>query len=402
MSDYQKPLWLKEIIGNNKNLGMKSFVPNDFIVVNKKRINNKKIKVAVLRDGPFIPVITGAAASILGIMNSLLKKNIGVILIKCLRESDDIELYKKQNFTTFFIDEESFYSGKKNILRDILIKQNINIVHFDSAEAVNIQSKFVPKNIHKVFDVQNIEYDLLEQNKAEAKTIDYIKKQEKDAFYNADAIMFRSIENMNSFRKLGIKNIESKSSIYRGGIYGKDIVFNKERYLSGGDILFLGHLNYEPNIQALRIIKKFILPYIKQKIIAVGDCGQSVKAELKDDNMKFLGRADDLNQAFDKCSVALCPLITGSGTRLKILDYLMAGLPTIGTTISVEGLEDEIKKHMIIEDDFTKYAYHINNIKNTYNPQKSISAMNYVFKNRTWYNIIGDVISVYEKSISQQ
>lgn len=397
MSNYKKPIWLEEIVKHNPSLKMESRVNDNFIMIGRIVPKNKKIRVAILRDGPFLPVMTGASASILGMISSLIKNNIEVVLIKCLRKNDNIALYKKQCYPTIFIDEESFYGGKKDIFRKILINYAIDIVHFDSAEAVNIQSKFVPEKIRRVFEVHNVEYELLTQNNVDKKTVTYIKKQEKIASSSADAILFRSTENLKSFSKLKIDNLELKSSIYRGGINIDNINFSENRFKQERSVLFLGNLNYEPNIQALKIIKKFIAPKIKRDILAAGNFGYNIKKEISSKGIKFLGRVDDLSLLFNQCSVALAPLITGSGTRLKILDYLAAGLPVVGTDLSIEGLEPEVKKYVIVENDFSKYPYYIENIKKIYSVEKSISARSYVLENRVWDNVISDIIQVYSK-----
>jgi len=394
---YKIPLWLKEIVNNNANFKIGSLDVEDFVVVGNTTPKRRKIRVAILRDGPFLPAMTGASASILGMANSLIKNDIEIILIKCFRKNDDISLYKKQSFPTIFVNEESFYGGKGNILRKILIDCAVDIVHFDSAEAVNIQAKYIPEKIHKVFEVHNVEHDLLKQLNADKKTVDYIKREEKKASLIADAILFRSAGNLNAFRKLGAGNLELKSSVYRGGINIDGIFFDKKRFKNNGDVLFLGHLNYEPNIQALKIIKKFVAPKIKRDILVVGNYGERVKKEMSSKKIKFLGWVDDLNDVFNQCSVAIAPLISGSGTRLKILDYGAAGLPVVCTDLSVDGLEPEIKKYAIIENDFTKYPHCIENIKKIYSEKNAVGARRYILKNRNWDNIIGDVIGVYKK-----
>ena len=59
----------------------------------------------------------------------------------------------------------------------------------------------------------------------------------------------------------------------------------------------------------------------------------------ENEKVKFLGYVEDLNDIFSKTTIALAPLFEGSGTRLKILDYLSAGIPTISTNLGVEGLK---------------------------------------------------------------
>ena len=133
-----------------------------------------------------------------------------------------------------------------------------------------------------------------------------------------------------------------------------------------------------------------------------GAGSKKLEEKYKSTNLSFLGRIDDLNKLFSKVDIGLAPLITGSGTRLKILDYMAAGIPVIGTRLSVEGLEEEIKDALILEDDITKYPQII---KHLLMNRKLIShyskaGRRFVEKYRNWKVCIHDIISAYDLMIA--
>ncbi len=49
--------------------------------------------------------------------------------------------------------------------------------------------------------------------------------------------------------------------------------------------------------------------------------------------------------------LAVAPLRSGGGTRLKILEALDAGRPVVATSVAVDGLEDLIGRGVVVADD---------------------------------------------------
>ncbi|NHW88881.1 MAG: glycosyltransferase family 4 protein [Archaeoglobales archaeon] len=71
------------------------------------------------------------------------------------------------------------------------------------------------------------------------------------------------------------------------------------------------------------------------------------------DGIKFL---DDIYELLVASDIAIVPILSGSGTRVKIMDYLNVGLPIVTTKKGIEGIEAENGKHAIIVDD-VRYVY---------------------------------------------
>ena len=62
------------------------------------------------------------------------------------------------------------------------------------------------------------------------------------------------------------------------------------------------------------------------------------------------GLVDELPYYLAAADVATVPLRSGSGTKLKILEYLATGVPVVTTTIGAEGLPIEHGEHALIAD----------------------------------------------------
>ena len=69
-------------------------------------------------------------------------------------------------------------------------------------------------------------------------------------------------------------------------------------------------------------------------------------------NVLFFGIVSEIEkyELYKLADIAINPMTSGSGTNLKILDYLSAGIPTITTPIGARGLDIESNVHAVICD----------------------------------------------------
>lgn len=118
-------------------------------------------------------------------------------------------------------------------------------------------------------------------------------------------------------------------------------------------VLYMGSLIYYPNIDALRLICRHIAPNVDAEFHILGE--GSVDFTIPP-NVKLLGRVDDVRPYIKKAKVCIAPLRYGSGSRLKILEYMAIGKATVTTTKGMEGLGLQSGKEIIVEDDINKFA----------------------------------------------
>jgi glycosyltransferase involved in cell wall biosynthesis len=120
--------------------------------------------------------------------------------------------------------------------------------------------------------------------------------------------------------------------------------------------LFLGTLDYYPNMDALFWLCREILPHLR----AACDCelvvsGLNAPASLieflkQQDGVRFLGAAAQSTTAFASADGLLVPLRAGGGTRLKILEAFAQGTPVISTTLGIEGITARPEEHFLVAD----------------------------------------------------
>lgn len=113
------------------------------------------------------------------------------------------------------------------------------------------------------------------------------------------------------------------------------------------DVLFVGALNFKPNIEAAHFLVEKVWPQIRKKGITMCIAGRSPSSELTNKlssaGIHFIPDAPDLSAIYDRSKVAVVPLITGSGSRLKIAEALIHGLPVVSTALGAEGYPENHK-----------------------------------------------------------
>lgn len=110
----------------------------------------------------------------------------------------------------------------------------------------------------------------------------------------------------------------------------------------GDGLVFLGGLDYQPNMQALRFYRDEVLPHLdatdpRYLLHVVGHVPDDARRELTAPGIILHGFVPDLHAALSR-RVLVAPLLSAGGVKLKVLDGLAYGLPVAGTTGAFEGL----------------------------------------------------------------
>jgi glycosyltransferase involved in cell wall biosynthesis len=66
--------------------------------------------------------------------------------------------------------------------------------------------------------------------------------------------------------------------------------------------------------------------------------------------VEVTGTVPDVRPYYSRALAAIVPLLSGSGTRLKILEAMAAQVPVISTPVGAEGLEAVPDRHLLIAE----------------------------------------------------
>jgi glycosyltransferase involved in cell wall biosynthesis len=124
------------------------------------------------------------------------------------------------------------------------------------------------------------------------------------------------------------------------------------------DLLFVGNLTYPPNVSAKTLVEE-LLPAVRRRsglpvtATVVGNYGgnETIARLAAHPGVRVLGFVDDLQPLYDRASVAVVPLRTGSGTKIKLLEAFAQRLPVVTTPAGAAGLGVVRGRHLLVGED---------------------------------------------------
>ena len=130
-------------------------------------------------------------------------------------------------------------------------------------------------------------------------------------------------------------------------------------------IAFSGNLEYHPNIEAVRWFRAEVWPRLKTPVEwrLVGHSQHGVRNLVAGDaRITLTGPVADAVAELARAKVCVVPLLSGSGTRFKILEAWAAARAVVSTTLGAEGLGAKSGDHLLIADDPETFAASIDRL----------------------------------------
>jgi O-antigen biosynthesis protein len=110
-------------------------------------------------------------------------------------------------------------------------------------------------------------------------------------------------------------------------------------------MLFVGSFRHNPNVEGLLWFVTEVLPRVtagnpQAVLVVVGaDAPTSMLTRLnRCANVNFSGYVEDIHEPLGRYSTFVCPILSGSGIRVKLLEAFATGIPVISTSLGAEGL----------------------------------------------------------------
>ncbi|MBI2680666.1 MAG: glycosyltransferase [Candidatus Solibacter usitatus] len=129
-----------------------------------------------------------------------------------------------------------------------------------------------------------------------------------------------------------------------------------------GVMLFVGSFRHQPNQVALEWFVREILPRItaqrpqaRLRVVGSDPPERSTLIESAA-QVELVGFVDDIRAELARCAVFVCPIRSGSGVRVKLLEAFACGIPVVSTRVGAEGLTSVDGEYCALADDPEEFA----------------------------------------------
>ena len=268
---------------------------------------------------------------------------------------------------------EQYFSGLKECLRthscyggeafhyDLLWFEHTSAFPLASIAQKSVRAKRLVCNSH------NVEYLLARQidkladrgDSRNAPQSATIKRCEKLCLSVASAVFACSVADKEQFSRL---HAQANVIVAPNGV---DLAyFSPRRNNADGrtTLIFTGAMSYLPNLDGVLYFVKEVLPLIRRaesgvRLIVAGRSADILKDMLPpDSSIEIVGDPLDIRPYFNRATVAVVPLRSGGGTRLKIVEAMAMEVPVVSTSVGAEGVSYRPGVELRIADSPSDFA----------------------------------------------
>jgi glycosyltransferase involved in cell wall biosynthesis len=130
---------------------------------------------------------------------------------------------------------------------------------------------------------------------------------------------------------------------------------------SGSYVAMVGNFEHPPNVDGLRWLVEEVWPKVRAakpeaRLCVAGPACPAPSSALQAQGIDMVGFVDDIDAFFSGAAVSLGPYRFGGGVKIKVLEALARGCPTVVTPVGAEGLNVVDGVHLKIAGDAAGFA----------------------------------------------
>lgn len=168
-------------------------------------------------------------------------------------------------------------------------------------------------------------------------------------------------------------------------------------------LVFVGTLDFRPNVDALRWFVAEVMPLLRLQIATrfaiVGRSPSPAVQALAADDVQVIGPVPDERPWLERASVYVVPLRMGGGMRFKVVQAMAAGVPVVSTRFGAEGVEAEDGEHLLLADEPAELAAAI--VRTLTNPaeaqQRAERSRSLAEQRYDWRAILPALTAIYDR-----
>jgi polysaccharide biosynthesis protein PslH len=172
-----------------------------------------------------------------------------------------------------------------------------------------------------------------------------------------------------AFDLLLVTSEVDRAAIGRGAVMPNAIpLVPKPQAAKRAEIVFSGNMAYLPNTVAAHWFARNVWPTLRAQHTSlnwrlVGKNPEALRLPV-DPRIEITGPVEDAVTALSTALAGVVPILSGSGTRFKILEAWAAGVPVISTPMGAEGLDCRDGEHLLLAGTAETFAAAVSSVLN--------------------------------------
>lgn len=158
------------------------------------------------------------------------------------------------------------------------------------------------------------------------------------------------------------------------------------------DLIYVASDNLH-NVASAKWFFENVYPLLDKKIsiLVVGKIGVHIQNQKNITKILFV---EDLSNHYLTSKISICPMLSGSGVKIKVIEALSFGLPTVTNTRGVDGLPNKKDNGCLVSNNATEFTENINQLlfDDAFYKKKSIEAKTF-FENQFSKKIFIDIMN---------
>jgi polysaccharide biosynthesis protein PslH len=172
-------------------------------------------------------------------------------------------------------------------------------------------------------------------------------------------------------------------------------------------ILYIGALDWMPNIEALDWFLKNVWPIVRKKFpkmvfrVAGRNAKKNFLKNFAEKGVIFHGEIDNAGDFLGENGIVVVPLFSGSGIRVRIIEAMFAGRPVIASSVAVSGIPVVNEINILLADDGERFVHYIEKLisDKEFASFIGVNARHFAHKNYENRRITEDLADFYKKNL---
>lgn len=308
-----------------------------------------------------------------------------------------------------------YYSSSEmeRLLFQMMSSENYDIVHVQLARMVQYisKAKLVSKRIPAVVDfVDALSLNMKKRLEREQLVVkpfffyEWLKMKSYEAGledYFDCAVISSPVDRMTL-------PYASRLKVLPNGVNLDYFRFENESGRDPDTIIFTGNMGYFPNIDAVMHFARYSFPRIKRKLPRVkfkivGNCPPSVALRIRSQfkEVEVIGYVTNVYEHLSRATIAVAPMLSGSGIQNKVLEAMATGTPLVATRLATQAIDARPDHDILIADGPSDFARAVVKLFNdqSLRCRLGINGRKLTERKYSWASIGLDLENIYQEAI---